>query len=47
LKSGVAICSHPDGQQTEDGDQAKGGNTKSEGYLDKRKSGRESLFHRL
>jgi hypothetical protein len=37
LRSGVAICLHPDGQQTEDGNQAKRSDAKGEGNLDKRK----------
>jgi len=37
LRSGATICLHPDGQQTEDGNQAKRSDAKGESDLDKRK----------
>jgi hypothetical protein len=37
LRSRVAICLHANWHQAEDGDQAKGGDTKGESQLDQRK----------
>jgi len=45
LRRRVTIRLHPDWDYADNGDKTKGSDTKSESYLDKRESKRESLVH--